>query len=188
MKFMNVKNIIISITVLLTAVSGQTTYNVSGVVELEDQTGSSADHSGVKVKFYNLPSMVAEDSTTSASTGAYSINISPGYYLVEWTKTGYVPWELGGLVLTANTVLEDVTMIPGSVQEVSGTINTTTWTTGYVYYVTDDITVPSGQTLTINAGVRVKFSSGKGMTVNGTLIANGTASSRIIFTDRKSVV
>ncbi len=187
MKFMNVKNIIISITVLLTAVSGQTTYNVSGVVELEDQTGSSADHSGVKVKFYNLPSMVAEDSTNSLSTGAYSINISPGYYLVEWTKTGYVPWELGGLVLTANTVLEDVTMIPGSVQEVSGTINTTTWTTGYVYYVTDDITVPSGQTLTINAGVRVKFSSGKGMTVNGTLIANGTASSRIIFTSRESV-
>ena len=82
MKFMNVKNIIISITVLLTAVSGQTTYNVSGVVELEDQTGPSADHSGVKVKFYNLPPMVAEDSTNSLSTGAYSINISPGYYLV----------------------------------------------------------------------------------------------------------
>jgi hypothetical protein len=187
MKFMNVKNIIISITVLLTAVSGQTTYNVSGVVELGDQTGASADHSGVKVKFYNLPSMVAEDSTTSLSTGAYSINISPGYYLVEWTKTGYVPWELGGLVLTANTVLDDVDMIPGSVSEVSGTINTTTWTTSYVYYVTDDITIPSGQTLTINAGVRVKFSSGKGMTVNGTLIANGTASSRIIFTSRESV-
>ena len=141
----------------------------------------------VKVKFYNLPSMVAEDSTTSLSTGAYSINISPGYYLVEWTKTGYVPWELGGLVLTANTVLDDVDMIPGSVSEVSGTINTTTWTTSYVYYVTDDITIPSGQTLTINAGVRVKFSSGKGMTVNGTLIANGTASSRIIFTSRESV-
>ena len=185
MKFMNVKNIIISITALLTVVSAQVTYNVSGVVELGDQTGSSADHSGVKVIFYNLPSMVAEDSTTSASTGAYSINISPGYYLVEWAKTGYVPWELGGLSLAANTILDPVTMIPGEISEVSGTINTTTWTTGYVYYVTDDITVPAGQTLTINAGVRVKFSAGKGMLVNGKLLANGTSAAHVIFTSRE---
>ena len=38
MKFMNVKNIIISITALLTVVSAQVSYNVSGVVTLEDQT------------------------------------------------------------------------------------------------------------------------------------------------------
>ena len=185
MKFTNVKNIIISITVLLTVVSAQVTYNVSGVVELEDQTGSSADHSGVKVKFFNLPSMVPEDSATSVITGAYSINVSPGYYLVEWTKDNYVPWELGGLSLAANTVLDSIILIPGEVSEVSGTISTTTWTTSYVYYVTDDITINAGQTLTINPGVRVKFYEGKGMTVNGKLLANGTADDHVLFTSKE---
>ena len=76
-------------------------------------------------------------------------------------------------------------MISGEVSEVSGTINTTTWTTSYVYYVTDDITVPSGETLTINAGVRVKFYEGKGMTVNGKLLANGTADNHVLFTSKE---
>ena len=185
MKFMNVKNIVISITVLLTVVSAQVTYNVSGVVELEDQTGSSADHSGVKMKFFNLPSMDPEDSTTTNTNGTYSINVSPGYYLVVWTKDGYVPWELGGLALAANTVLDSIILIPGEVSEVSGTISTTTWTTSYVYYVTDDITIDAGETLTINAGVRVKFYDGKGMTVNGKLLANGTADEHVLFTSKE---
>jgi len=171
---------------LITTALGQS-YTVSGVVTLEDQTGGSADHSGIKIRFVNLPSGVPEDSTTSTSNGAYSISIAPGYYLVEWTKSGYVPEELGGLVLTANKILDDVTMIPGSVQEISGTVNTATWTTSNVFYVTGNCTIPSGQTLTINAGVRVKFSTGKRMLVSGKIIANGTSSSRIIFTSRESV-
>lgn len=163
----------------------RTVYNVSGIAQLEDQMIPLGDHSGVQVKFYNLPSMVAEDSTTTNTDGDYSINISPGYYLVEWTKAGYVPWELGGLSLAENTVLDSVIMIPGEVSEVSGTINSTTWTTSYVYYVTDDITVPAGQTLTINPGVRVKFLEGKSMTVNGTLLANGSADAHVKFTSKE---
>lgn len=88
-------------------------YSVSGNVYLENQT----DHSGVKVVFYNLPSMEPEDSTTSQANGYYSINISPGYYLVEWTKSGYVPWELGGFALAENTVLDPITLLAGEVQE-----------------------------------------------------------------------
>ena len=152
-------------TLLLTLLSSllfaQVTYNVSGIVQLEDQMIALGDHSGVKVKFFNLPSMDAEDSTTTNTDGLYSINISPGYYLVEWTKSGYVPWELGGLSLAQNTALDSITLIPGDVSEVSGTVNSATWTTSFVYYVTDDVTVPAGQTLTINPGVRVKFLEGK---------------------------
>ena len=59
------------------------------------------------------------------------------------------------------------------------------WTTGYVYHVVDDITVPENNTLTINAGVRVKFVEGKGMVVNGKLIANGTEEENIIFTSKE---
>ncbi|SVC11901.1 uncharacterized protein METZ01_LOCUS264755, partial [marine metagenome] len=101
MKFLKANNIIIAMALLFSVATAQVTYNVSGVVLLED-VASSGDHSGVKMVFYNLPSMGPEDSTTTSTDGTYSINISPGFYLVEWTKDGYVPWELGGLSLAAN--------------------------------------------------------------------------------------
>ena len=175
------KILFLCIVILLTSISLQSAYyNVSGYVFLEGQT----DHSGVKIKFYNLPSMEPEDSTYSQANGYYSINISPGYYLVEWTKDGYVPWELGGFALVENTELEAVTLVPGEVMEVSGFVSGT-WTTNYVYYVTSDITIPSGLTLTINAGVRVKFSKGTNLICSGKLIVNGTAENPVIFTSRE---
>ncbi len=162
---------------------GQVLYNVSGTVLLEDSVGVGT-HENVKIKFYNLPSMVVEDSTVSQNSGAYSINVSPGYYLVEWTKDGYVPWELGGLSLAASTVLDEVTLIPGEVMEVSGDVSGT-WTTSFVYYVMGDITVPGGDSLTINPGVRVKFSEGTGLTCYGKLKALGTADEHVLFTSRE---
>ena len=165
MIFKKLKNQL-KIQLLLVSVLFGTIYNVSGVVQLEDQISNSDNHDGVKVRFLDLSNnLTPEDSTTTSETGSYSINISPGYYLVEWTKTGYVPMELGGLALAENTVLDTIIMIPGEILEVSGDILTTTWTTSFVYYVTDDLTVPEGETLTIDPGVRVKFYSGTGMTV-----------------------
>lgn len=68
------------------------------------------------------------------------------------------------------------TIIPGG--NVSGT-----WTTaGSPYHVTGNITVPSGQTLSIDPGVIVKFDSALGMTVNGILLANGNETDSILFT------
>ena len=61
---------------------GQVTYNVSGVAQLEDEMIPDGDHSDVKIVFFNLPSMVREDSTYTDSEGNYSIIISPGYDLV----------------------------------------------------------------------------------------------------------
>ena len=131
------KQAILFTVLMTTGIMAQVLYNVSGTVQLEDQIGT-ANHAGVKIAFYNLPGLSPEDSTLSNADGHYSINISPGYYLVEWTKAGYVPWELGGLSLAANTVLDSVVLIPGQVQEVGGTV-LGTWTTSYVYFVTDSI-------------------------------------------------
>ncbi len=44
------------------------------------------------------------------------------------------------------------------------------------------LTIPSGETWTFQSGVTVKFASGTSLTVNGTLNAQGTSSSRITFT------
>jgi len=168
---------------LMSMTFGQVLYNVSGTVLLEDSVGVGT-HEGVKIKFYNLPSMEVEDSTLSQNSGDYSINVSPGYYLVEWILEGYVPWELGGLSLAESTVLDTVTLIPGQVMEVSGDVSGT-WTTSFVYYVMGDITVPGGQTLTINPGVRVKFTAGTNLTCNGVLNAVGTADEHVLFTSKE---
>lgn len=66
---------------------------------------------------------------------------------------------------------------------VSGIIpsSTTTWLAGMPYIVDGGITVNTGATLVLMPGVVVKFRSGD-FVVNGTLRANGTAGSPILFT------
>ena len=161
----------------------QSLYRVSGNVFLEDNLPSGS-HAGVSVKFYTLPGKIFKDSTTSLTDGSYSKLIAPGYYLVEWSKPGYVFEEFGGLALAKDTTLADVTLIPGEIQYVSGDVSGT-WTRNFVYIVTGDITVTTGQILTINPGVRVKFSKNTGLTCNGRLIAEGTPTQRIKFTSKE---
>jgi parallel beta-helix repeat protein len=58
-----------------------------------------------------------------------------------------------------------------------------TWSAaGSPYRIEGDITIPAGQTLTIDAGTEISFQSWYGLTVNGTLMANGTTGEPILFT------
>lgn len=52
-----------------------------------------------------------------------------------------------------------------------------------VYNAVGNLSVPAGQTLTLDPGVIIKFVAGYEVQIAGTLIANGTASNPIIFTD-----
>ena len=45
-----------------------------------------------------------------------------------------------------------------------------------------EITISNGATLTINSGTILKFANNAGLTVNGTLNANGTSSNQVTFT------
>jgi len=70
----------------------------------------------------------------------------------------------------------------GGLTEVSGTISSnTTWTENFIH-VTGDVTVNSGVTLEIDSGVFVLFDEDTRLTVNGTLIAEGTDEDPIVFT------
>ncbi len=64
----------------------------------------------------------------------------------------------------------------------SGTIGTETWVGGYTHYILDTVTVPDGETLTIEAGATVAFSINKSLVINGRLIADGTSLGEITFT------
>ena len=66
-------------------------------------------------------------------------------------------------------------------------ISDTTWTlANSPYIVTSSVQVMTGVTLTIQAGVVVKFNSAKLLQVDGTLIARGTAANLISFTSNQS--
>jgi len=70
----------------------------------------------------------------------------------------------------------------GGLTEVSGIISSnTTWTENFIH-VTGDVTVNDGVTLEIDPGVFVLFDEDTRLTVNGTLIAEGTDEDPIIFT------
>jgi parallel beta-helix repeat protein len=82
---------------------------------------------------------------------------------------------LGVIFATGTPVLASTTT-PG------GTVSGTWTASGSPYLIDGDITVPSGQTLTIEPGVEVIFQSWYKLTVSGTLLAEGTESSPILFT------
>ena len=52
---------------------------------------------------------------------------------------------------------------------------------GVVYHATNNVLVPAGQTLTVQAGAVVKF-NGMWLIVDGTLLSNGTAQNPVVFT------
>ncbi len=65
----------------------------------------------------------------------------------------------------------------------SGTIATETWyKADNPHIITGDVSIPSGDTLTIEPGCLIKFNSGLQMTVAGVLISSGTVSDTIYFT------
>lgn len=66
---------------------------------------------------------------------------------------------------------------PGSI-----TVDTVWTAANSPYTISNNVTVISGVTLTIEPGVTVLFNQGLGMTVNGRLLAEGTPQDRIVFT------
>ncbi len=73
----------------------------------------------------------------------------------------------------------DMGALPYAASAAAGTI---TWTAaGGPYHVTANTTVPAGLTLVIQPGTHVYFDQNKRLTVNGRLLAQGTAGQRIVF-------
>ncbi len=64
----------------------------------------------------------------------------------------------------------------------SGTLNTDSTLGEGVFHITNDLTVPSGVTLTLGPGTIFKFAANKELRVNGALEAVGTSGNPVVFT------
>jgi hypothetical protein len=70
---------------------------------------------------------------------------------------------------------------------VSGTLGTTTWPENSRIYVTGNLTIPAGVTLTVGAGTVVRLSPGVNITNTGSTIINGTTTQPVVFTSTNRV-
>ncbi len=85
-----IKKILIPIGLffLLGSLYAQVLYKVDGYVFLENSVDTGT-HAGVKVNFYNLPSMELEDFTVSQASGYSSINVLQEHFIMKNTKLVY---------------------------------------------------------------------------------------------------
>lgn len=169
------KKLLILLLLLLSTFSYSS--EINGSVFLNNAT----DHSGITVKFNPVsPSAVYTEGSSNAS-GLYNITVSNGIYNISFEKNGYQTYSINNQFISTNSTLANVTLSSNTAVNVSGNVSGN-WTNTNTYFVNDDITIPLGQTLTIEKGTEIKFNGYYSLIVNGTLTAIGENNSNIKFT------
>ncbi|OMQ11936.1 hypothetical protein BXU01_10515 [[Flexibacter] sp. ATCC 35103] len=156
--------------------------DVSGNVFLDNLT----DFSNCLITFTPVSPSAVQAQTTSQSNGNFIANLANGVYNIKYEKSGYQTYELLNVFVSTALVLNNVTLSSNNLILVSGNVSGA-WTKGNTYKVTGDIIVPFGQTLTIEKGVEIKFDGYYSLTVNGTILANGSKDNYIKFTSAKAI-
>jgi hypothetical protein len=158
---------------------------LSGSAFLEGQS----NHSGIRVKFTAQSGTAITDSAFTNNSGNYNINITPGVYTVSFAKPGYVDvFKDNGAsgVLTNTTSIPGVTLAPGNPAFIYGPVSGT-WTPSNVYVVLSNVTIASGDVLTILPGTQVRFNGFYSITGEGVIKALGSPGNRILFTSGRQV-
>ena len=83
---------------------------------------------------------------------------------------------------SAESFSQDVYVTVNNMVKIYGIISEDrTLTADHIYYVSDNIAILEGATLTIEPGTRLEFAEGRGISSLGTIVANGTPENPIIF-------
>jgi len=155
--------------------------DVSGKVFLDNST----NFENCTITFTPVSPSAVFGQTTSQVNGDFTINIANGVYNIKYEKNGYQTYELLNYFINGTITLSDVTLSSNNLVLVNGNVDGL-WKKGNTYRVTGNITIPSGQTLTIEEGVEIKFDGYYSLTVNGKLLANGSPNNYIKFTSNKT--
>jgi hypothetical protein len=155
--------------------------DVSGNVFLENNSNSE----NITITFSPVSPGAVFSQISPNVNGSYTTTVENGVYNVIFEQAGYQTLELTEVFLNGNIILDDVVLLLGTIQEISGEINGA-FTNDIIYIVVGDIVVPAGETLTIEAGTEIKFDGYYKFLVRGSLIANGTENEYIRFTSNSS--
>jgi len=150
------------------------TVSVDGNAYLEGQT----NHENIMILFTRTAPTALTDTAYTDTNGYFNKTVQTGIYNVTYSKTGYLTITLIDVNLYSNYTFTDTTLLNGIELsgQLSGSINP-----GF-YYVTDDIEVATGNSLTIESGVTMFFYQDVAFNINGLLIAEGNKTDSIKFT------
>lgn len=174
-KLIKIGKICCSTLIIIMALSGlaQAASTIDGYAYLEGQT----DHSGIEVLFERTVPGALSATAVTDSSGYYQIPLEGGIYNASYSKDQFISQSFTGEPLYADTTLAEVTLdAVGLSGDLIGTL------TAGTYRIGGNVTVPAGETLTIEPGTTLLFKQNVAFTVNGTLTAEGTESKWILFT------
>jgi hypothetical protein len=173
------KKVMLLVLLSLMAQVFSATYTVDGYAYLENQT----DHSGIKVFFQR----VAPDATFSYTVytdaaGYYSQAVESGIYEATFSKILYEKKTVTGISVYSNYTVTDQTLAFSNniFGDISGRL------AKGIYNVSDILTVPAGDTLFIEPGAELIFSTAADFKINGLLLAEGADGDSIRFTSQES--
>ncbi len=163
----------LNVTSQMTITLSNDWWDALGVIATLSTTDTNVTMLNASASYGDILAATTEISPTPFK---FSVKSAAGYNhpipfkLVVQDTTGYVK-TINFTVLTASGVVSK-----------SGRISSNdTWTNNNTYLVTGTVILDPGVTLTIQPGTTVKFNGGFGLTVGGTLVADGTADQPIEF-------
>ncbi|RLD55658.1 MAG: hypothetical protein DRJ05_12615 [Bacteroidetes bacterium] len=154
--------------------------NVSGIALLDNST----NHSGILVEFIPISPSALQDSTLTIVNGSFSLYVENGIYDIAYSKEGYQTYQIEGIFINSDLILDSVILISKATKELSGSVQGTLFS-DTTYIVTANIIINNGETLTIEPGTEIKFDGYYSLNISGMIISAGTPQEQILFTSNE---
>jgi hypothetical protein len=139
-------------------------YDKGGPLTLTNSVVSNTNTNGVRLE--QSTATLTTVTFTNNNGAAVSMDLASNPTITGETATNIANNANNGLIMDGGSLLKSLTWNNPDI----------------VYTLGASVTVPTGMTLTISAGQVIKAFGGVGLTVDGTLTAQGTAAAPVVFT------
>ncbi len=158
--------------------------NLLAQVQGDAFLSGQSNHAGISVIFTNTSLSGASDTAFTQSNGSYSLTLGAGVYDVRMEATGYQSAfynQNQPVLITGTETLAPITLLPGPVKYVSGSVSGTFFG-DTIYIATGDLMVQANTILTLEAGTELRFEPTYSLTIDGQISALGTQADPILIT------